>query len=107
MEEILALLTKARLGLKSIKEKKEYTILELLKKKRLLKEKLHLLKSVKGKNEAAFIEITNIDQAFATEQSRAKLYRKLTHLTELERSKYASVVKNKLIATARANKVLV
>lgn len=79
----------------------------MLKKKRLLKEKLHLLKSVKGKNEAAFIEITNIDQAFATEQSRAKLYRKLTHLTELERSKYAAVVKNKLIATARANKTLV
>jgi hypothetical protein len=38
---------------------------------------------VKSKNEAAFLEISNIDQAFATEQQRVKLYRKLTKLTEL------------------------
>lgn len=50
LEELLALLVRARLGLKSIKEQKEYTILGLAKKKRLLKEKLQLLKSVKGKN---------------------------------------------------------
>ncbi len=32
----------------------------------MIKDKLYLLKNVKTKNEAAFLEITNIDQAFAT-----------------------------------------
>ena len=49
----------------------------------------------------AFIDITNIDQAFATEQLRDKLYDKIKKLTGLEKSNYICNVKNKLISTAK------
>lgn len=60
-----------------------YKVKNLIKKKNVIKEKIKLLKSVKTKNEAAFLPINNIDQAFATEQSRCKLYKKINKLTEL------------------------
>jgi hypothetical protein len=49
----------------------------------------------------AFINITNIDQAFATEQLRDKLYDKIKKLSGLERSNYICNVRNKLICTAK------
>lgn len=55
----------------------------------------------------AFIQINNIDQAFATEQTRVKLYKKLVNLSELERSKYVMAIKQKLITTAKANKLYI
>jgi hypothetical protein len=81
VNELIVRIGKTRQFIAQIKERKEYDIGGLLKKKKLIKEKLHLLKNVKAKNEAAFLQITNIDQAFATEQSRVKLYKKLTKLT--------------------------
>lgn len=66
-----------------------------------------MLKQVKTKNEAALVEITNIDQAFATEQSRAKLYKKINRLTELEKSKYVGTIKSRLISIALGNKRMV
>ena len=56
---------------------------------------------MKEKNEMAFIGITNIDQAFATEQQRDKLYDKIKKLAGLEKSNYICTVKNKLISTAK------
>jgi hypothetical protein len=64
-----------------LKKHQVYRILCLIKRKNVIKEKIKLLKSVKTKNEAAFVQITNIDQAFATEQSRCKLYKKINKLT--------------------------
>jgi hypothetical protein len=36
-----------------------------------------------------------------------KLYKKLTKLTELEKSKYVMTIKNKLIGTSKNNKKLI
>lgn len=54
-----------------------------MKQKQVIKEKIRLLTSVKAKNEAAFLKIVSIDQAFATEQSRSKLYKKIKNLPKL------------------------
>jgi hypothetical protein len=96
-----------RRALAALRERQELLIRRLLVRKGRIKEKLQLLRKVKAKNEAAFLEISNIDQAFATEQSRVKLYRKLSKLTELDRSKYIATIRNRLVATSRANKTLV
>ncbi len=84
--------------------RKQYRIKNILKKKEIIKKKIGLLKKVKEKNEVAFIQIHNIDQAFATEQTRVKLYKKLVNLTQLEKSKYVMAIKQKLITTAKINK---
>jgi DNA repair ATPase RecN len=64
--ELIEQIGAARLMLRKMRERKEFTIGKLLKKKRVIKDKLQLLKNVKNKNEAAFLDITNIDQAFVT-----------------------------------------
>jgi hypothetical protein len=51
--------------------------------------------------------IDNIDQAFATEQARAKLYKKINKLPELEKSKYVCTIKSKLVSIARGNREMV
>ena len=50
----------------------------------------------------AFIGISNIDQAFATQQQRDKLYDKIKKLAGLQKSNYICTVKNKLISTAKS-----
>ena len=60
-----------------------YKLANKMKQKQVIKEKIRLLTSVKAKNEAAFLKIVSIDQAFATEQSRSKLYKKIKNLPKL------------------------
>ena len=55
VNELINRVAKTRNILALIKQRKEYCINKLLKKKKLIKEKLHLLKNVKTKNEAAFL----------------------------------------------------
>ena len=71
-----------------------------MRKKALIKQKISLLKKVRSKNEAAFLKITNIDQAFVTEQNRSKLYNKIISLSQLDHSLYISTIKQKLISTS-------